>query len=429
MRAIRKLSQQIKRIFFRTREALRRHGPWGAGIRAVEILSAEIPRSAGKILYRRNYLSKMEQLETIISSHNGFIDFFPAPMGWNTIWFQRFQHFSLQVAKLGGVALYGGFPPLVDKDLIVYKEVMKNLYVFDAMDWWVRRRLFHALENTSQPCMMRIQSVDLGTTLDDIQEALQGGFKVIYEYIDEISPEITGPVPEMIRQRHEAILRNEGIFVVATSDKLYENVRLYRAKNFILSANGVDVEHWQIPKGKPPEDLKPALDGNIIVAYHGTLATWIDYDLLRMIADDGRYNLLLIGHQHDNMFAKSRLKEHPRVYYLGGKSYFDLNVYAAYYDIAILPFKKTPMTDAVSPVKIFEYMAARKPIVTTDLHECRKYRSCLVAKDNMEFMQLLHHAQKLTRDPSYLNLLSQEAFENSWENKTREVLRMVGIDA
>ncbi len=424
---MRKIIGRISRAFFRVRDATRRYGILRAFTRAVEILIAEFPRFVKRILFFKSYVTTIKKLEEIISSHKGFIDFFPAPMGWNTIWFQRFQHFSLQAARLGGLALYGGFPPFMDKDLNVYKEVAPNLYVFDAMDWWVRRRIFHKLEIISQPRVMRIQSVDLGTTLTDIQEAVKKGFKVIYEYIDEISIEITGPVPEMIKQRHEAILRNEDIFIVATSDQLYENVSLYRTKNFILSANGVDVEHWRIPKGKPPEDLKPALNGGIIVAYHGTLATWIDYDLLRMIADNGRYNLLLIGHQHDDTFTQSGLKKHPRVYYLGGKSYFELNLYAAYYDITILPFKKTHMTDAVSPVKIFEYMALGKPIVTTDLRECKKYESCLVAKNIGEFMQLLLMAEKISKKSSYLRLLRKEATENSWENKTKEVLKMVGI--
>lgn len=424
---MKKIISRLSRIFFRIRDAIRRYGVLRAFTRTLEIFVAEFPRAVKRIFFFRSYINRIKHLEEIISSHKGFIDFFPAPMGWNTIWFQRFQHFSFQVAKLGGVSLYGGFPPLMDKDLNVYKEVIPNLYVFDAMDWWVRRRIFYKLENISQLRIMRIQSVDLGTTLIDIQDAVKKGFKVVYEYIDEMSTEIIGPVPEMIKQRHEAILRNEDIFVVATSDQLYENVSLYRAKNFILSANGVDVDHWRVAKKNPPEDLKPALDGRIIIAYHGTLAAWIDYDLFRMIADDGRYNLLLIGHQHDDTFSESGLKNHPRVYYLGGKSYFELNLYAIYYDITILPFKKTHMTDAVSPVKIFEYMALGKPIVTTDLRECKKYNSCLVAKNNEEFMQLLRKAEKDSKNLSYLKILEKEAKENSWENKTREVLQMVGI--
>ena len=136
---------------------------------------------------------------------------------------------------------------------------------------------------------------------------------------------------------------------------------------------------------------------------------------------------MLIGHEHDDELPKSGLKEHPRVHFLGSKSYFDLNAYAAYYDIAILPFKKSNLTEAVSPVKIFEYMAALKPIVSTDLRECRKYKSCLIAETNEEFMAQLKIATSLRNDADYLSILDAEARENSWQAKTAEILKLAGV--
>ena len=422
-----KLPQRIVGFFHRTREAVRRHGLFGAFARAVAVFWEVGARVVHKIIFRQRHQQMLDHLEKIIAEHQGFIDYFPAPWGWSTKWFQRFQQISLESTKLGGLALYGGFPPL-DKDMYVYKQPVKDLFVFDGTDKKVLRRVFAKLANSTQPRLMRIESVDLGTTLEDIETAMQNGFKVVYEYIDELSPEIVGPVPDMVRRRHEAILKNEAVYIVATSDQLYEKVRMHRSKNFILSTNGVDVDHWRVPRANPPADLQPVLDGKSVVAYHGTLAKWVDFELLRMIADDGRYNLLLIGHEHDDSFIQSGLKAHPRVYFLGGKSYFELNRYAVYYDITILPFRKSYMTEAVSPVKIFEYMAAQKPIVTTDLRECRKYRSCLVAKNNVEFMQLLLRAERSASDPAYLKILEREANANSWKEKTREMLRMTGIN-
>lgn len=359
--------------------------------------------------------------------HSGFFDLFHVPMGWNTSLFQRFQHISLQTAKLGGLALYGGHP-IVDRGITVYQKAADNLYVFDATNRQVVERIFHALDTKKQqPRILRIQSIDLVTTEEDVIRFVENGFTVIYEYIDEINPAITGNVPDSVYRRHLAILKDERVVMVATSDQLAEEVQHFRSKNFILSTNGVDLDHWRIPKGKPPSDLSPALNGNLIVGYHGALAKWMDYDLLRTIADAGPYEVVLIGHEHDGAFAESRLRDHPRVHFLGSKTYFELNTYAVHYDIAILPFKKTNLTEAVSPVKIFEYMAARKPVVSTDLRECKKYQSCLIASTHMEFLEQLQRAAELRNNLDYLRLLDKEASENSWERKTIEILRLAGV--
>ena len=429
-RAFRWLYRKPREILGRIREAVRRHGFFKAMLRGFSIIGIRLAYPIKKRLFKDRYERELRELERKIAAHTGFFDIFHVPMGWNTLLFQRFQHVSLQVARMGGLALYGGHPT-VDKDIFVYQEVKKNLLVFKATDEAVTSRVLTALEKRAaeQAVVLRIQSIDLVTTAEQVQDFLRRGFKVVYEYIDEISPEITGNVPELVHRRHEAILRDERVTVVATSDQLFEEVQHYRSRNCILSTNGVDVDHWRIPKGNPPEDLKPALSGRTLVGYHGALAKWTDYDLLRMIADEGSYELVLIGHEHDDELPRSGLKAHPHVHFLGSKSYFELNAYAAWYDVAILPFRKTDLTQAVSPVKIFEYMAARKPIVSTDLRECRKYRSCLIAETNEEFMTQLKRAVQLGGNEEYLRILDAEAQENSWRAKTSEILRLAGVQA
>jgi len=414
----------------RIREAVRRHGLIKAILRGISIIGIRLAYPVRKVLFKQRFEREMTQLEQAIAAHEGFFDIFHVPMGWNTLLFQRFQHVSLQVARMGGFALYGGHPT-VDKDVFVYKEVKKNLFVFKATDPTVTNRVLAALEKRTvdQTVVLRIQSIDLVTTAEDVQSFLRRGFQVVYEYIDEISPEITGNVPDLVHRRHEGILKDERVIVVATSDQLFEEVQRHRTRNCILSTNGVDVDHWRIPRGDPPADLKPALTGRTIVGYHGALAKWTDYDLLRRIADDGKYELVLIGHEHDDELPKSGLKEHPRVHFLGSKPYFELNAYAVWYDVAILPFRKTDLTQAVSPVKIFEYMAARKPIVSTDLRECRKYQSCLIAETHEEFMAQLRHAVDLATSETYLSTQDREAEENSWHAKTSEILRLAGVKA
>ncbi|MFS0754986.1 methyltransferase domain-containing protein [Noviherbaspirillum sp. 1P10PC] len=411
----------------RYRQGVRRHGLLRSiplAVRASHRLSTSWME---KLVRRRTYEQRLQQLRKIIIGHPDFIDIFHVPMGWSTPLFQRFQHMSLQAAQLGGLALYGGHLQ-VDKDIFVFNRAEGNVIVFDALDDQVVHCVFNALSEASQPKLLRLQSIDLATKISDVERFLGDGIMVVYEYIDEISEEITGEIPSFVIERHKWLLKHEAVFVVATSDKLFAEVNKYRSDRCILSTNGVDLAHWRKQVPYPPADMEPALaSGRTVVGYHGALANWIDYDLLEKIARDGKYELVLIGYAHDESLAQSGILQMPNVHFLGSKSYFVLSEYAAFYDIGILPFKRYELTESVSPVKLFEYMAASKPVVTTYLPECAKYKSCLVSNTHEDFMRNLVTGASSKDDAAYMEALANDAEKNSWAEKALSMYLLAGI--
>lgn len=405
-------------------------GFYGTVLRILRSFHAHLQHWGERNLKRDQFYARMNELVSIIEAHKGFIDVLHFPVGWNNVMSQRYRHISTQMADFSGcLALYGG-NWRVDKALCVYDMTNDGVCVYDAADAFVQAGVLKALRASDAQIMIRIQSIDRQTSLSDVRLFLESGFKVIYEYIDLLTPGIMKNLSEETLVRHTAILRDERITVLATSDQLFYDVGLYRGRNYFLSTNGVDPEHWKLPSRVVPRDmLDLATGGRVILGYHGTLANWIDYDLLRLAADDGRFDIVLIGLEHDNSFKASGLNNHPRVHYLGGKPYSILNQYASCYDIALAPFKKNDLTDTVSPVKIFEYMAAGKPVVATDLLECRKYRSCIIAESREVFITRLEDAMTRKNDRNYMLTLSMEAEENSWRRKAMDILEWAGIDS
>ncbi len=369
-----------------------------------------------------------EELEQWIDeTPHDFIDIFPVPMGWNTPLFQRFQHLSLQAGNVGGISFYGAHPS-VDVDVDTYKFINDTLCIVNLDCQEVVDHFWNVLDKKGGLKYLRIQSIDLATTINKIEDFIRRGYKIVYEYIDEITPQITGEIPEFVFKRHEYLLRNEEVTVIATSDKLFGQIKPYRENNMIMLNNGVDYEHWDISPDNIacPIDMKEIVElGKVIVGYHGALAQWIDYDLLGRIAKDQRFVLVLIGFEHDGNLKKSGLLNYENVYYLGAKNYQELNAYCAYYDIAILPFVINNITLSVSPVKIFEYMAAGKPVVTYALPECKKYSSCLCANTQEEFLEKLDMAISLRKDEKYLNALKQDALNNTWTAIMQKMIKYV----
>ena len=116
---------------------------------------------------------------------------------------------------------------------------------------------------------------------------------------------------------------------------------------------------------------------------------------------------------------ESKIEKLPNVHYLGIVNYKDLASYAYWMDVLTIPFLLNAITESTNPVKLFEYMALNKPIVTTDMRECRKYKSVMIAKSHDEFIELLDKALKLEKNDPYFELLKKEALENTWEKKAK----------
>ena len=115
----------------------------------------------------------------------------------------------------------------------------------------------------------------------------------------------------------------------------------------------------------------------------------------------------------------------PDIYFMGPRDYRVLKNYANRADVLVIPFLINDITKSTSPVKIFEYMALHKPIVTTDMLECRKYSSVLIGVDHDDFLRQLEHALELREDAAYLALLDRQARENEWSEKTKAILDML----
>jgi len=248
--------------------------------------------------------------------------------------------------------------------------------------------------------------------------------------VDEIHPDLAGSsIPESILQKHNYILKDEDIIVIATADKLFEEVASKRRKNFYLSTNGVCVEDFQVKK-----DLKtiPAPIRNIvkkakpIVGYYGALAKWFDYEFVKYLAKNrSDYEILLIGHKHDDSLRKAGLQHHSNITVLPPVEYKDLPSYAIWFDVSIIPFTLNEITESVSPVKLFEYMALGYPIVTTNLPECRKYKSALIGNTASDFVKKVDEALTLKDDEEYKKTLIKEAMENSWEKKAEVIVKAI----
>jgi len=353
--------------------------------------------------------------------------------GWNVPLFQRPQHISLNLSKQKSLVFYEvtHFTDKV-KDL---KKVNENLILINLENKKIQEMLLSKLENIEKPKYVQIYSTDWNMKLEELKKYIQNRYKIIYEYIDEINPILSGTkeIPVNIKEKYEYILSDrENVYVVVTADKLKEDIEQKRGmEKLVFACNGVDYEHYQnIDKNYEfdKEFRKILGKKKPIIGYYGAFASWFDYEMIKELAiKRPQYSIVLIGTKYDETLEKSKIEELQNIYFLGTKDYKILKNYANKFDVCTVPFVINDITKATSPLKVFEYMALEKPIVTTAMDECKKYKSIMIANNTEEFISLIDKAIKLNKedDKSYFEMLKKEALENTWEAKASEIINLI----
>ncbi|MFR5264902.1 glycosyltransferase [Clostridium sp.] len=385
-------------------------------------------RSTGHEDSQEQFFAEMR--EVINSKKYDAVVIFDTYFGFNVKMFQRPQHIALNMAEENILYFYKA-SPYVEKEITVSKKIKDNLYLVNTDLYWLQEGLLDMIKESGIPCYGQIYSTCFTEYDKYMKKFTDRGFKIIYEYVDDLSDEIAGfKISNAIKNSHNTMLKNsDDVYVVTTATKLYEEAKSIRGdKRVALVTNGVEYEHFSnIKCTKCPEEISEVIESNRkIIGYFGALAKWFDYELIKKMSKElSDHEIVLIGIDYDKSLGKSGILDLPNVHYLGTRDYKDLPTYAKFFNVGIIPFVINDITEATSPVKLFEYMALGKPIITTDLPECRKYKSALVSKSHEEFIENIKKAEELKGDPEYLEILKNEGLNNTWRQKARDIKDLI----
>ena len=381
-------------------------------------------------LYKWNKIN-ISIKEIIDTANCDFIDIMDVSFGWTLNLFQRPQHMAQQLAEQNVLIFYG--MNILESDKMTYPvhKLKKNLYILDLMNPIVRNILQHAISISSIKSVYHVYSTNTQYSYNNLLRN-QNKHLIVYEYIDSIKLS----KDTMVQKRHYKILNDNKICMVVTADKLREEVTEAKHKNYIMVTNGTDFNHWyNLTRKDCPQIMEPFMSKEkIIIGYYGALThDWFDYELITKIAKQNRkYLICLIG--PFNYIGPSResskkyldaLKTLDNVLLIDTVAYMELPMYAKYFDICIIPFKINDITLCTSPVKLFEYLAMGKPIVTTKMPECYKYNTVKVAENHEHFINLIEKCINLIKNDEFSLKQIEIARQNSWCFKSLEYKKYI----
>ena len=216
----------------------------------------------------------------------------------------------------------------------------------------------------------------------------------------------------------ELSLASKSDLVVCTSERIRESVNQF-TQNALIIRNGADFDHFA---------KVSSLDRNAnkTVGYYGAIADWFDSEFLARVAEQmPEVKFELIG----SFFSANLtpLAPLPNVTFFGEIPYLDLPQAISRWDCCIIPFKINSLTLATNPVKLYEMLAAGKPVVAIPLPELQvpELKNLISIADTPGAFSAAIYASISQNNEEQIKSRQDFALQNTWNSRAENFLTSV----
>ena len=202
---------------------------------------------------------------------------------------------------------------------------------------------------------------------------------------------------------------------VVSALRIKEKYQKFSKNEMFVMPNG-----HNLPIGNTEKLIKPREFENIkgpVIGFLGTLFKFIDDQLLEyIISNRPNYSFVFVGGV-EHSFPIEKIDKYKNFMHLGKKPKSEIQNYINAFDICLNPFKKHEVNDSVSPVKVFEYLALKKHIVSTEMYSLMREEIAdyiIFAKSNEEFLIKL---DALVESKDFVNIVPDSIVQQySWDS-------------
>jgi glycosyltransferase involved in cell wall biosynthesis len=244
----------------------------------------------------------------------------------------------------------------------------------------------------------------------------------VYYCIDDYStlPDVNEGA---VRAMDEEITRKADI-VFVSAQTLLEQKRPLNPHTF-FSPHGVDNGLFALA-----QDERTAIPSDTahlkhpVIGFFGLVERWVDLELVDYLAKQRpNWTFLFIGRV---AVPDAELPHHSNVHFIGKRAYEELPAYGKQFDVAIIPFRLTTVILHANPLKLREYLAMGKPIVSVSTPEIEKYADVVeVARSREEFLAKLDAILAQPDSAFETQKRMERVASEGWDGRLQEVIRKV----
>ncbi len=210
--------------------------------------------------------------------------------------------------------------------------------------------------------------------------------------------------------------------VIVVTQSLYDSKSPHNPNTHIV-ANAVNFEAYADTSLERPEDMA-GIDAPVI-GYSGLVAARLDLAMLTAVATTRpEWSFVFVGTVNDKYCEAEmrQLGELPNVHLLGTKDIDDVPRYVRQFDVCVIPYVLNLRAQHASPLKLYEYAAASKPIVSTEFTAARAFEGEVrFANSTEDFLAQCEAALQLDEASSEIAGNRRIASENTWDHRVEQL--------
>lgn len=307
----------------------------------------------------------------------------------------------------GDIEIYST-PPILPMNWINDEWLFKNVSKING--WWIRRHLAKAFKNInrSETVMLNALNPVFGVLTDKLWKAKQ---RIYYCYDELTGTNWSNKWGPLFEKKYLKIVDK----VICTSTKLQKDKSTVNSKCYVVK-NGVNLDLF-----KNPTIDKTQYNS---IGYIGAVDDRIDFSLVKSIATEFPGHLL-----HFYGPVKIDLPTHlpTNICFHGSKVQEELPELIKKLDVCIIPFVKNDLTAAIYPLKINEYLAMGKPVVTTNFSDLSDFSHISSIADNQEDFALFIKRELTGNSRLRIQKRIDYVQNNSWSNRSERLEELLKV--
>lgn len=194
---------------------------------------------------------------------------------------------------------------------------------------------------------------------------------LVFDWMDDYA--LFRHLPRAVVEMQDWLVKRADL-VFASSGRLFQRAVALRGEYGVsLAPNGVDLDHWASASFPRHGGRQPWPPGRPVVGYFGTISHWMDAGLVEQVARLLPGCTFVFVGPRDDAGRMDRVFCLDNCLHIPASSYEKLPGIAGGFDLCWLPFREDSAVQAVNPVKIYEYLAMGKPVVSIPLPDIMQF--------------------------------------------------------